>query len=159
MHSFHNFLLLCYPIVYLYVVKDILKQSIFFSMKLFYEKNSTIMHFICFSMRPTIINWLNKLIHTLYVSIDSTISASDLETTSIEMDLTSQNVDSTTSTAMHSTHGTVKHILSTFRSIDNWYTTGTNGFNTFDAFLLYFQGPSTIYDDGTSSSISTNSKI
>lgn len=101
------------------------------------------------------------MVHTLYVSIDSTISASDLETTSIEMDLTSQNVDSTTSTTMHSTHGTctVKHILSTFRSIANWYTTDTNGFNTFDAFLLYFQGPSTIYDDGTSSSISTNSKI
>lgn len=117
------------------------------------------MHLICFSMRPTIINWLNKLVHILYVSIYSTISASDLETTSIEMDLTSQNVDSTTSKTMHSTHGTVKHILSTFRSIDNWYTTDTNGFNTFDAFLLYFQGPSTIYDDGTSSSISTNSKI
>lgn len=117
------------------------------------------MHFICFSMRPTIKNWLNKLVHTLYVSIDSTISASDLETTSIEMDLTSQNVDSTTSTTMHSAHGTVKHILSTFRSIANWYTTDTNGFNTSDVFLSYFQGPSTIYDDGTSSSISTNSKI
>lgn len=157
MHSFNNFPLLCYPIVYLYVVKDMLKQTVFLSMKHSWKKNSTIMHLICFSMRPTIINWLNTLVHTLYISIDSTISVSDLETTSIEVDLTSQNVDSITSTTMHSTHGTVKHIWSTF--IDNCYRTDTNGFKSSDACLSYFQGPSTIYDNGTSSSISTNSKI
>lgn len=55
------------------------------------------------------------------------------------MDLTSQNVDSTTSTTMHSTHGTVKHIWSTFRNIDNWYTTDIDGFNTFDAFCHTFK--------------------
>lgn len=95
------------------------------------------MHLICFSMRPTIINWLNTLVYTLYISIDSTISVSDLETTSIEVDLTSQNVDSITSTTMHSTHGTVKHIWSTF--IDNCYRTDTNGFKSFDAFYHIFK--------------------
>lgn len=54
-----------------------------------------------------------SMVHIFYLSIDSTISTSDIGTTSTEMDLTPHNTDSTTSIqraytpTTNSTQGTV----------------------------------------------------